>query len=266
MRTASTTRTQCKASRCSCAPMALVWLSYGSPPEGPAPPDALQLYGADNTAPGCWTQDQESPLQASPIPPSPGSRTGSSSRHRSARVLVPPADAVVRPIRTSWRLQRARVGAGASGQAGGKLNPDGSGPRQSPGGLSPLVGRVRRWDRVPTLNFPRLSRILVTPLAVATAATAVAASTASAWTRVSIGLDAQTGVLSITGTETNDIVSVFKQPSANTPGGYVLSVAVLNSDPPQSPDNCITYHPNNWLVSCPALNVTKITFDGKLGG
>ena len=29
--------------------MALVWLSYGSPSEGPAPPDALQLYGADNT-------------------------------------------------------------------------------------------------------------------------------------------------------------------------------------------------------------------------
>jgi len=83
---------------------------------------------------------------------------------------------------------------------------------------------------------------------------------------VSISIDAQTGALAITGAESNDIVSVFKQPSASTPGGYVLSVAVLNDEAPQSPDNCVTYHPNHWLVSCPALNVTRITFDGKLGG
>jgi hypothetical protein len=80
-----------------------------------------------------------------------------------------------------------------------------------------MVTQATRWDRASMLNFPRLARTFLTGLAAATAVTAVAASTASAQTSVSIGIDAQTGVLSITGTEGNDVASVFKQPSANTP-------------------------------------------------
>jgi Ca2+-binding RTX toxin-like protein len=117
------------------------------------------------------------------------------------------------------------------------------------------------------LNFPRLSRTFLTALAAVTAATAVAASTASAQTSVSIGIDAQTGVLSIAGTEGNDVAIVFKQPSANTPGGYVLTTVVKNSAPPETSGNCLiggTF--GSWLVTCPALNVNKITFDGKLAG
>jgi Ca2+-binding RTX toxin-like protein len=117
------------------------------------------------------------------------------------------------------------------------------------------------------LNFPRLSRTFLTALAAVTAATAVTASTASAETSVSIGIDAQTGVLSIAGTAGNDVAIVFKQPSANTPGGYVLTTAVKNSPPPEISGNCLiggTF--GSWLVTCPALNVNKITFDGKLAG
>jgi Ca2+-binding RTX toxin-like protein len=117
------------------------------------------------------------------------------------------------------------------------------------------------------LNFPRLSRTFLIALAAATAATAVAASTASAETRLSVWLNEQTGTLAITGTETNDVANVFKQPSANTPGGYVLTTIVKNSAPPEPSGNCLiggTY--GSWLVTCPALNVNKISFDGKLGG
>jgi Ca2+-binding RTX toxin-like protein len=117
------------------------------------------------------------------------------------------------------------------------------------------------------LNPTRLSRPFLTTLAAATAVMAVAASTASAETKLSIGINEQTGVLSISGTEVNDYAAVFKQPSATTPGGYVLTIAVRNSPPPDGPDNCTwggTF--GKWLVTCPALNVNKITFDGKLGG
>src|SRR4051794_21608577 len=118
------------------------------------------------------------------------------------------------------------------------------------------------------LNFPSVSRRLLTMLTAAAAATALTAglaSTASAETRLSVGLDA--GVLSITGTEINDITAVFKQPSASSPGGYVLTVSILNTAVPNLPASCSTAGTfGKWLVSCSALNVSKITFDGKLGG
>jgi Ca2+-binding RTX toxin-like protein len=115
-------------------------------------------------------------------------------------------------------------------------------------------------------NFLRL-RTLLPALAAATTLAAVTASSASADVpRVTVWLNEQSGVLSITGTnEENDYAAVSKKPSANTPGGYVLVVNIKNWSAANFSANCTEGNgQGDWLVTCPALHAKEITFDGKL--
>ncbi len=74
----------------------------------------------------------------------------------------------------------------------------------------------------------RLSRMLLAALAVSVALVAVAAPASADVPRVTVWLDEQSGVLSITGTDLNDYAAVSKQASATAPGGYVLVINVKN--------------------------------------
>lgn len=107
-------------------------------------------------------------------------------------------------------------------------------------------------------------RIILASLAAATAVTAVPVPTASADVpRVAVWLNEQTGVLSITGTPINDYAAVSKQTSANAPGGYVLVINVKNWEAANFSANCTEGGgEGDWMVTCPALNAEKITFDG----
>ena len=114
------------------------------------------------------------------------------------------------------------------------------------------------------ITLPRISRTLLPTLAATLALVAVAAPAASAETRLSVWLNEQTGVLSITGTEVNDYAAVTKQVSASPAGGYVLRLNVKNSLAADFSDNCTEGGGlGDWVITCPALNVNKITFDGK---
>src|SRR2546430_489645 len=105
------------------------------------------------------------------------------------------------------------------------------------------------------INPLRLSRMFLTALAASLAVVAVAAPSAFAQTRVSVWLDEQTGVLSITGTDINDYAAVSKQASATAPGGYVLVVNVKNWEAANFSANCTEGGPGgDWVVTCPALN------------
>ena len=108
------------------------------------------------------------------------------------------------------------------------------------------------------------TRILLPALVVAAALAAIAASTASAdVSRAKVWLNEQAGVLSITGSTDRDIVWLHGEPSAKTPGGYVLVVNVKNSLAADFSANCTEGGGfGDWVVTCPALHVKRITFDG----
>jgi Ca2+-binding RTX toxin-like protein len=101
-------------------------------------------------------------------------------------------------------------------------------------------------------------RLLVPALAAAATLVAIAAPGASAESRLTVWLNQQTGVLSITGTEVNDYATVSQQ-------GSTLVVNVKNWPAADFSGNCTEGGGlGDWVVTCPALNVNQITFDGKL--
>ena len=115
------------------------------------------------------------------------------------------------------------------------------------------------------LNAKRFLRTIVPTLAAAAVLVAYAAPSASAVTRVSVWLNENTGVLSITGTDDhNDYAAVSKVLSASQPGGYALVINVKNWEAADFSANCAEGNgQGDWLILCPALNAKSITFDGK---
>jgi Ca2+-binding RTX toxin-like protein len=114
-------------------------------------------------------------------------------------------------------------------------------------------------------HFPRRARPLLLALAVAAAVAAVSAPAASAATHPVVWLNEQTGELSFTGTEGNDVANVTKKWSSKA-GAYVMEVRVYNAAAADFSANCTEYgtYYQFWLVTCPAANVKRLTFDGKL--
>jgi len=105
---------------------------------------------------------------------------------------------------------------------------------------------------------PRLSRLLLPVLAGAAALVAIAAPTASAESRLTVWLAPGSGVLSITGTEVNDYAAVSRQ-------GASLVVNVKNGPAADFSANCTEGGAiGDWVVTCPAQGVNRITFDGKV--
>src|SRR4051812_10309959 len=101
-------------------------------------------------------------------------------------------------------------------------------------------------------------RLLLPVLAAAAAVGAYAAPAASAENRVSVWLNENTGVLSITGTDDqNDYAAVSRQ-------GSSLVINVKNWPAADFSANCTEGNgQGDWLIRCPALNAESITFDGK---
>jgi Ca2+-binding RTX toxin-like protein len=92
------------------------------------------------------------------------------------------------------------------------------------------------------------------------------APSASADTASTVWLN-QSGVLSYTGIDVNDSATVTKVASPTTPGGYAIQVEVLRYTSPNYSANCkLGGGLNDWLVSCPAGSVQKLSFDGLGGG
>lgn len=107
-------------------------------------------------------------------------------------------------------------------------------------------------------------RKLLPALAATAALAAVAAPTAAAETPSTVWLNPNSGELSFTGTEVNDWEKVTKYVSPSTPGGYRLRVDIHNAESANFSANCEELGgPGEWVVTCPALQVKKLTFDGK---
>jgi Ca2+-binding RTX toxin-like protein len=103
---------------------------------------------------------------------------------------------------------------------------------------------------------------LLPALAATAAVAAVAAPTASADSAPTAWL--QSGVLSYAGTSTNDRLDVSKVTYPSFPGGYALKLEIYSWPPPYYSANCTEGGPQgHWIVMCPALSVSKLTYDGK---
>jgi Ca2+-binding RTX toxin-like protein len=117
------------------------------------------------------------------------------------------------------------------------------------------------------VHLRRVLQTLLPSLAAVVALAAAGAPTASAdVSRAKVWLNEQAGVLSITGSTDRDIVWLHGEPSAKAPGGYVLVVNIKNSLAADFSANCSEGGGfGDWVVTCPALNVKRITFDGGPG-
>jgi Ca2+-binding RTX toxin-like protein len=112
-------------------------------------------------------------------------------------------------------------------------------------------------------NPPRSIKLLPAVLAVA-AAGAFTAPAASADEAPTIWLY-PSGELAYKGVSDNDTEQVDKVPSAKFPGGYAIQIEAGSWSPPYFSANCDEGGgQGHWLISCPALSVKKLTFDGGL--
>jgi Ca2+-binding RTX toxin-like protein len=102
-------------------------------------------------------------------------------------------------------------------------------------------------------------RILLPSLVAGLAVAAFLAPTASADSHVTVVLNENTGVLSITGTDDHNDYATVSGPTAS-----VLKVNIKNWEAAAFTANCTEGGgQGDWMVTCPAANAKQISFDGK---